>query len=150
VLGYTEDGETKAQYYGTTDANPDKAIHKPAWHTPDNKIMLAWNQNGIKRYNPKPWFVTLRPDMIIGNLSFNAKGSLTEQSITLIKSKGLSLESLNKQPKKGQGPTASRKRKRSKKPKAKNKPVEQFNNVKPEAAKRQKGASYRTRSKDRR
>ena len=89
VLGYIEDGETKAQYYGTTDANPDKAIHKPAWHTPDNKIMLAWNQNDIKRYKPKPWFVTLRPDMIIGNLSFNSKGSLTEQSLTLIKSKGL-------------------------------------------------------------
>ena len=55
--------------------------------------MLGWTKNQLKRYNVKPWYVTVSPDMIVGQIKLD-KGKLSLESRTMLTAKGLKTETL--------------------------------------------------------
>ena len=82
-----------AQFSGTTAKDPEQGLYKPAWTTSKNEVMLGWTKNQLKRYNVKPWYVTVSPDMIVGQIKLD-KGKLSLESRTMLTAKGLKTETL--------------------------------------------------------
>ena len=95
IVAYEENGEAKAQYYGTLAKNPEQGLYKPAWTTAKNEVMLAWSQEQLKRYKVQPWYVTVCTDAIVGQIKFE-KGKLSQESLSMLAAEGLETETLHK------------------------------------------------------
>jgi hypothetical protein len=93
IVSYEENGEAKAQYYGTMAKNPEQGLYKPAWTTSKNEVMLGWTKDQLKRYKVQPWYVTVSPDMIVGQIKLD-KGRLSLESRTMLTAVGLKTETL--------------------------------------------------------
>jgi hypothetical protein len=93
IVSYEENGEAKAQYYGTMAKNPEQGLYKPAWTTSKNEVMLGWNKDQLKRYKVNPWYVTVSPDMIVGQIKLD-KGKLSLESRTMLTAEKLKTETL--------------------------------------------------------
>ena len=94
IVSYEENGDAKAQYYGTLAKNPEQGLYKPAWTTSKNEVMLAWTKDKLKRYKLQPWYVTVSSDMIVGQIKLD-KGKLSLESRTMLSTKRLKTETLH-------------------------------------------------------